>query len=88
MARLNRLRNKSFRGQHSYPQGLKPALNRVFNVRAEARTLQNQSFSAACEAVPLSRCRWCCRGCWQRERAEDYSSALWVIAAIRVDRGD
>ncbi len=36
------------------PQRLKPALLSIDYVRAEARTLQEQSFSAACKAA----CVW------------------------------
>ncbi len=37
------------------PQRLKPALLSIDYVRAEARTLQEQSFSAACKAQVISQ---------------------------------
>jgi hypothetical protein len=52
--RLPSLRKKSLNLEEIIPQQLKPDLFLITYVRAEARTLQSQSFSARCKVLPLA----------------------------------
>jgi hypothetical protein len=52
-ARAKEAGEKSLLRIESGPQRLKPDLFSISYVRAEARTLQQQSFSAACKARPF-----------------------------------